>query len=58
MTQAIKLSAQLVTGRGKKWRGLVVKEKCVSALQGPYSFHSVTPTCLTQLQTSGSLLML
>lgn len=58
MTQAIKLTAQLVTGRGKKWRGLVVEEKCVSALQGPYSFHSITPTCLAQLQTSGWLLIL
>lgn len=58
MIQAIKLTAQLVTSRDRRWRGLVVEEEYVSALQGSYSFHIVIPNCLAQLQNLGWWLIL
>lgn len=45
MIKAITLTAQLVTGRGRRWRGLLVEEKGLFALQGSYLFRSVTLTC-------------
>lgn len=58
MIKAIKLTAQLVTQRGRRRRGLVVKEKLYICSAGIIFISQCHPTCLAQLQNSGWWLIL